>query len=274
MIAKALRALAVLLIAGGCIMAGDYPDWMVGFDSISGARRSVQGAAFAVTGEVLWSSSFENGLNEWIIHPDDVDLIVARCDVSYRGAISARITTEATADDEVALMQFVRPLITGRIGLETFLKPPGYGVSGLQTISVVMYAVNPDWDKGYFAAELQIRNTASDHGAVWLLGALGDYQDTGIRLPGFFIVEGEYFYFLSYHQVKLVVDADDSDPLYMHYVRLVYDGHEYDLSDYMSIRGDAADLPYGIAAGVLMRTNEDAANAVDVDNVTITHNEP
>jgi hypothetical protein len=266
--------LLFLLFLGACSMPRDYPDWMAGFDTQEGARRQVQGAGASETGLVLWSSSFEEGLSEWIIDAAEGGSVAVMGNDAYRGGTSARITTLAVTDDTKSLLQFVRPLKTGKIGVEVFLKPMTYALSGSQTVSVVLYVSNPDWTLGYCSADLQIRNDGTTHGAVWVLGGLGSYVDTGIRVGSFFINEGLGYYLLSWHQFKLVLDADNSDPLYAYYDKLIYDGKEYDLSAYATIRGDPTGLPYGILAGVRLTTDEMVAHSVNVDQMTVTYDEP
>ncbi len=271
---KRILAALFILVVGASNMARDYPDWLANFDTQEGARRTALGVGGAETGVVLWSSSFEDGLAEWIIDGAESALIECRTDSAYRGGVSARLTTNAVLDDVTSLLQFVRPLKTGRMGIEVYLKPMTYALSGEQTVRIVMYVSNPDWTNGYLSMDLEIRNTATVHGAVWVLGSGGVYQDTGIRLGSFFINDGVLYYLLAFHQFKIIADFDDHDPLYMDYVKLIYDGKEYDLSAFQSIRGDATGLPYGILAGVRIKTNEAVAHSVNVDSLTVTYSEP
>jgi hypothetical protein len=269
--AKALRALAVLLTAGGCIMAGDYPDWMKGFDPWEGARRARGGLVASQTGKVVFATSLEYGLQDFSSPDGPPSKVSLYTNMSYMGGCCAKLTTNATASSSAGLGKWIQPCVQGRWGSEFYYYSLQNATDDYQRLLII--------NEHYFVGDanftvimyLRISKTSTDDGIVDYYGSDSLFHDTGIRIPNLFMhVTGGYGD-RGWGKIKVVYNASEDDTSF---VSLDVNGAVYDLSDFSAPVGVPGSVPRQLFARIGLQTVTAQSKSILVDNWAITNEEP
>lgn len=203
-------------------------------------------------GDVVFLDDFEAPILNWTTgEGTGADKEWLDPDAAYMGSQSLAMETIAAADAFALAERRVQVTPEQRYGLETRFQR--VGITAYYDICTWIY-------DGTHVRKAELRYDRVNN-KVQILDSPDHFKAiaTGLELPH------DYFEFWP---AKLVIDSKT-----MKYIRVLFAGIEYDVSDEVMVEDDSAVLP-SISIVLRVTTAIDTAAGVRFDNVIVTQNEP